>query len=130
MGRSCFRIPGWWSIRVRRPEHQPAAPAREPDSLAGAAGWCHGDSVMSTDLLKKMAEMKPRFKLLRDGDRTEGIPPATDPRILREIREREEVWDSAVEPALKQVLDARTGETWKALAELDKPIKDFFEEVE
>jgi len=45
-----------------------------------------------------------RFTKLREGDAELGIPPAADPRVLKEIREREELWRTRIKPPLERVI--------------------------
>lgn len=61
-------------------------------------------------LTEVMRLMEERFTTLRGGDASLGIAPATDPRILAELKDREEIWRTKLKPALERATSKATFE--------------------
>lgn len=48
--------------------------------------------------------IEKRFSTLRTGDVSQGIPPATDRRVLDELADRERLWRSSIRPTVDQIV--------------------------
>ena len=58
------------------------------------------------DLEKMDKAFEDRFQQLETGDPSQGVPAATDPIILKEIRERKEAWEEKMKPLVDRILKA------------------------
>ncbi len=82
-------------------------------------------------LTEVMRLMEERFTTLRNGDPNLGIPPATDRRILGEIKDREEIWRTKLEPSLERAVSKATfEEATGELAALDAEMATYLDQID
>ena len=85
-------------------------------------------SQARTELEDMDKAFEDRFRQLEKGDPAQGVPAATDPIILNEIRERKQAWEEKMKPIVDGILkatkrDDAAKDAAKDLPELDALVR-------
>lgn len=82
------------------------------------------------ELGEVMQRMDKGFTTLRAGDPGLGFPPATDPRVLAEIEDREHLWRTTFRPLIEQAAATDAAEATAEVASLGTQMKAFVGKID
>lgn len=83
-------------------------------------------ATVLAELRDAMVKTEERFRDLRNGNPALGVPAAKDPRILKEISDREALYAQEIKPALERFISLRSHEDALAqFADLDPLLRKY-----
>jgi len=72
-----------------------------------------------------------RAQVFIQGDANLGLRPATDPRVISELRDRDQVWRTQVRPPLQQLIDAPSADIERTIfARIEESLPTFLKELD